>query len=362
MKVLYPFLMLAMVWQSTAQTERYIISQQASLRIVPRYQRWSQQGTMAFSEVSTGILLYYPLARTLGVSVSGSPASASGDITRLDGMSDMQVGVRYHVEGPDLVFTLGVNLPTGKKELTLDEFQTSVLLSSSIFNMQTPNFGQGLNVNPGVIWALPITEDFVAGVGVSYQYKGTLKPLQGIGEYDPGDEIALTGGFDWRVVEAGSLSGDVVFTSYGTDKLGGNEVFASGNRVLSILQFNEAFGSDELRILARFRSRAKSSLAIGGVLVKEEDKIEPDQYQVQASYLFRLNDQVSARLIGEGNFFQTTQAALSGARLAGIGLAPQITISSSLSLPLAMEYQFGRLKDDERLTGIEVSAGLIVRF
>jgi hypothetical protein len=357
------FLVLSFLFISTeafSQSDAYIIGQQASLSIAPLYQSWSLKDDKDFSEFGSTLFLYYPISRDWSFSLRSAPASASGDMTSLGGFNDTQLGVAYHVEKPDLVLTFRVGLPTGKKELTQEEFETSVLLSNSIFNMQVPNFGQGPSVNPGVVWAFPVSEDVVLGLGATYQYRGKFKPLKGFGDYDPGDELLVTGGVDLRVAAAATLSGEIDFTTYGRDTFEGDEVFASGKRVVVNVQFSKFFGSDEFWFLAHYRARAENDIAIGRLLVPEADKIEPNQFELGSYYKVGFSEVLGMKLLFEARFYEKKGTTLSGAKLFGIGVAPELKLTSSVTLPSNIIYRSGTLNGDKKITGIE--GGLGIRF
>ncbi len=350
--------LLLLAAEALSQSDAYIINQQGSFTLMPLYQRWSLKDGSHLSESSAAFSLYYPLGREWSASLRGAPAGVDGGPATLNGFADAQIAFTYHIERPDIVFTLGVNLPTGKKELTQEEFQTSMLLSNSILNFQTPNFGQGLNVNPGFIWAIPLSEDFVFGLGATYQYKGKFKPLKNYDDYDPGDEILVTGGMDVHIGEGATFSADIVYTMYGTDKLGRDDVYASGGNLVANVQFSKSIASNDLLVSARFRTKGKSDVAIGGVMVPEADRIEPDQLGLLSQYTVLFTEHVSVGFVGEVKFYQESPTVISGITLFGLGVSPVISLSSSVALPFRIKYQFGNFNSGGTLSGVEGGVGL----
>lgn len=337
-------------------------NREGSLRVFPVFQRWSIQDGDAFSETSVELSLYQPVGRQTTISLRGAGATAGGDITTLSGLADAQLAIQHRLEKQHLVLSLGVNLPSGRKELTSDEFQTSLLLSNRLFDLQTPNFGMGLNINPGVIWAFQVGENVVLGLGGSYQYKGKFKPLEGLGDYDPGDEVLLTAGMDVAPGKTETASVDIVFTAYGKDKLDGDEVFASGNKVVANLQYRKYFDYDQLRVIARYRTKAKNEFAVGNSLVTEQEKTDPDEFDLLGSYMIWFNEGFSMSILGEGRFYQAISASSSGRNLLGVGVAPAFLVSSSISIPTRLKFQFGSLKGGTSVTGIELGVGVEVTY
>ncbi len=345
-----------------AQEDAYIINQQGSITIMPYYQRWSVRDNFDFSEFSTSVSLYVPAGREWSLLLRGLPASVNGDVTRLSAFTDTQLGLSYHVENPDIVFTLGVNLPTGKKELTQDEFGTSIILSNSVFNLQVPNFGQGLNISPGLVYATPLSDDLVLGLGISYQYKGSYKTLANYDDYNPGDEVVVTGGFDVRLEEATNLSADIVVTTYGTDKLGSDDVLSPSTKIAVNAQLLKGLGSDMLTLFGQFLLKGTSKFTVGNLMIDEVDKIEPNRFDLQGRYAARLSERFIMALIVEGRLYESTEVNFAGKNMFGVGFDSDILLSKSLTLPVKMKYQTGALKDGTTLSSVSGGVGLMVKF
>ena len=347
---------------SIAQSDSYVISQQAFVRLVPLFQQWSIGSDMRFSQLGIGLSAYAPLGQELGLSVQTSHASTSGDVTSLSGLADAKVSLNYHIEKPGLVLSCGISLPTGKSSLTQDEFETSLLISNEVFDLQIPNVGQGLSVQPSLAWATSLGEKFSIGAGVSYHYRAKYKPLADYGDYDPGDELLFTAGADVRLGETATLATDVVFTMYGADKIDGENVFASGSKVSAHLQFKQYFGQHELLFSTRYRSRSANDIAVAGAMVSEEEKVIPDVLDVSARFRLHANASVSLALLAEGRFFQQTASVFSGVNIVGVGVAPELQVSEHVSLPAKAKFQFGKLQSGDSITGFELGLGIAVSF
>ena len=174
-KIIFIFSIL-MLFSNTQANDNYIISQKAYIKIMPNFQMWSIEGNYDISETSFPIMVYYPISRKFNLSLRGNQANIAGDVNTLSGFTDTQLSCSYHLKSAHLVFNVGLNLPSGKKELTDTEFQTSSQITYSYLNFKVPGFGQGFNVSPGISWALPFTDNLVFGLGATYQYKGGFKP------------------------------------------------------------------------------------------------------------------------------------------------------------------------------------------
>lgn len=332
------------------------------------YQNWSPKAFDDFNEFSLPFYLYYPVGDQFSVTLRGYQASVTGDnaVAGLSGLTDTQLGLSYFLNKANLVLNLGINAPTGKNKLTVEEFQTSTLISNNLYNMQVANFGQGLNVSAGLAWAIPATESLVLGLGAAYQFKGNYKPIAGfVEDYAPGDEILATAGFELQLGETASISSDAVLTFFATDKLGGEEIFSAGNRIVMNAQFKKFFNFSELRLQARYRTRAKNEIAVaGGGLATEAEKTFPTQLEVMGRYRWRLSETFYAGLLAEGRLYQEapgfvsfeTTPASAGANLIGLGLAPEWIVSDQVRIPVFFKYFSGSFDKGSDISGFEIGA------
>ena len=342
-----------------SQNEQYIISRQGSVIITPVYQSWSGKNAgYTFSEFSTILSAYVPLGRSASFSLGGGGATSGGDVTKLSGLTDVQLGVNYHVESINTVFSLGINAPTGKKELPHDQFVTSILFSHPLFNMQVPVWGQGFNLNPGLAWVFPVNDNLVLGLAAAYQYRGKYKPIDGSGFYAPGPEITGSLGADYKLNEVASLSADFMLTAYGTDKYNDAEVFASGNSYWFNLQYRQYFRENSLQVFAGYRSTSKGKVAGVGGLVSEAERLEPGRFEASAQFRQVLNPRFSMTYLAEVRIYENTPEAYSGSKVAGVGVGPTFSLPSGLFFPALVKVDFGNLKGGGSITGIDGRIGI----
>ncbi len=341
----------------------FIISQNRYVNFFPVMQYWSNDNGASFSEVSFPVSAYVPVNHSLGINFRTNQATVSGDgLTTLAGFTDSQIGFSYYMRSLGAVFNLGLNIPSGKKELTLDEYSTSYLISFNHFNLYSPNFGQGLNVSPGLNWAHQLSEKFVIGLAASYQYKGDFKPVDFITEaYKPGDEITLNAGLDFTINETGTLSADIIYTSYFSDKIEGEDVFASGDKYVGYLHYQKYMGFNYLSVIARFRSKAKNSIPVLGKLVEEVEKSSPNQYELYGSYRMRMNNKTYMTFAGELRIYEET-GVYSGVYLLSAGLAPQYKLTPVMTLNGRIKILRGSYSTGQNLTGYELGVGLQYNF
>ena len=352
----------AVLSAAAQQDDLRVIGRRASVTVLPVFQTWSVENGSRFSEFSTSLSLYYPVSRAAAITLHTSQAATGGDPTSISGLTDTQLGFAYHLERYNVVMNLGVNLPSGVRDLEQDEFATSVSLSNTLFDFRVPNFGQGVSINPGAVWGMPLNDDLVIGAGASYHYRGPFRPLKEFDDFDPGDEVLFTGGVDARLSATGSISADLVVTFYGSDKLGSNEVFASGNKIVANVRWRNEFGRNVLTVVGRYRTLGRDEVGLGGILVPQDQNLVPDQFEFLASYLFPIRRGITMGISGGGRFFQETPAPFTGASLFVLGLSPEFTVSSTVRIPVSLRLQAGSLKNNGSLFGLDIGAGLNVSF
>lgn len=359
-RLLLLLMLLGLAAEGAAQDEAlYLSSRQQPVRFSfgASYQSYAEDGG-DLTEFSLPVAVSIPLGRRLGVSLLASQASASGDnVESVSGISDAQVGLSYYqqVGQGSVVISLGANLPSGKRELTQDEFETSIFLSRHFYNFRVPGFGQGFNLSPGIVVAVPVSPDVVLGVGASYQIKGGYKPIAGMDDYDPGDEILLTGGFDYRVSRTANLSADVTYTLYGSDTFSGQDVYTSGDKLTVTAQVLSYLGLHELRLVGRFRSLSKGSRP--AVLGASDESLQtlPGQVLLRGSYRHRVSPAFTLGLLAQARLFDETDA-FEARNLFDAGLTPVIAVSDQVALQLRFIYTLGDF------TGFEAGGGLVVEL
>ncbi|MDZ7319780.1 MAG: hypothetical protein ONB11_11525, partial [candidate division KSB1 bacterium] len=337
-------------------------SQQGTVNVLPTYQSWQIEGPFQINEFSVPIAVYYPVNRNLSFYLKGNQANISGDVEQLSGITDTQLACNYHHEASNLVFSLGMNLPSGMVELSSGQFMTSAYLSYNYFNFQVPSFGQGFNVCPGITWAKPLSDNFVLGLGASYQFKGKFRPIKGmLNDYDPGEELLITAGLDARLSEATTVAADIIFTKFGTDKVGPQKVFVSGNSIVVTGQFRSFFGYNELRLLGRFRGKGKNSLVIGGILQQEVEQSTPVQLEGEGLFRWRYRQTLYLTFLGEAKSYLPT-GNFPGVDIFGFGVQPEIEVSESMKILPRVKFLFGDFPGGTTIAGWELGLGINYRF
>jgi len=355
---------LASLSSSFAADEVFIISQQGFVQASLTYQSWTSSGKTVISEFSTPVFLYYPIGKNTSISAYTSMASAGGDsLHGLTGLGDIQSTLNYYMESLNMKFSLGLNMPTGKKAISMEEFSTLYLLSLNMYRFQTPSFGQGLNLSPGFSWAIPAGERWVFGLGGSYQMRGSFTPFEGMSnKYDPGDEWMVTGGFDFQAGERTLVTGDLLYSAYGKDRIGGREIFLAGDKKVVNVQVKHRLQSSTLSLLIKYRSRDKNQIAIAGGMLPEDQKTIPDEFQASGRYRFQWGKRgIPVQISADLSHFQKT-AAFHAAQIFALGITPEFLLAGGSRIPVTARLSFGQYGESTDLFGFELGLTWIYSF
>ena len=355
----------------------YYSSNSFSLSIMPVYENWNVLNNSVFSEITNSVSMNYYASRDSRISFATKYASVGGDLNKLNGFSDSQISFAQSLTKYNLILRLGINLPSGKTKLTTNQYQTLKIISQGLFGLRTPDFGQGTNFILGATWVHQVSDNFVIGLGLSYQIKTEYQPLQEYSwKYKPANEISVTGGFDLKFPGTQTLTGDATGIFYGNDKMNGNEVFSSGSRTLLDLMYKKYIGYNKFSAMLFYSIVSEkyyfqnvfSDINILNNLTPTEIqllysqvdnvKLNPNRLYMRAAFDQRLTPSIS---MGYGLFasvFEKTVSFFSGYTVYGLMLTPDFKISPSVNIPLLLKYSRGSAANKPDLQNYTVGAGI----
>lgn len=347
----------AQIQSSTAAAALTSEERPVRITVQPTYQRYEDEGR-TLTQRSVPVDAVVPFRNRWQLSLRGSGASAGGDsFETLSGFTDLRAALSYAqpVGDGSVIFSASVNAPTGKEELSREEFLTATLLSQNFYRFEVSSFGQGLAAGAGVTWATPVTEAVVLGVGGAVQYRGSYDPVaERQQEYDPGEAGRLTAGVDVQVNPMSALSADVSLFVYGTDTRGGVDQFKAGNYVTVRVQYLHRGDDRTLRILGRYRQQERSTLPIRNGS-DQALQVLPNQAMLQGRYTVGFSERVDVQVFAAGRWYDET-AAFTRKRLGTIGVEPRFAIGESITVSPRGAYTAGDV------TGLEGGVGLTVQL
>ena len=306
-----------------------------------QFQQWnSNDFSDPIQQVSGPVLVFYPINSNWFLNLSNSPASASmGDLS-LSGVSDTWIRTTYVTPGERFMINFGIGAPTGRSDLTMEEFALISNLSQNIFRFRLPVYGQGLNIRAGCGLAIPLQQGSVLGLGVNYIVKGAYTFLDGYDlEYDPGDEINAVAGLSVPVGNRGKWSIDLVYTMYGVDQVDGTDIIDAGDKILVSTSLAYRTETHFFYGSLRFRQRGKNELYVPNGMETIGDQIETD-----GLWRFRQWAQGGLSLVWDGRFFSENEAGFGKATIYGAGLGLEQNLNPKTAMRMQIKYLTGTLQ------------------
>ncbi len=299
------------------------------------------------TEVATEVDVRVPVGDRWAFRLLGRAAQTGGDdVKRLRGFDDVRLSGSYtHSIGEsDLIAGLDATLPTGKQKLTPDQFATASLLSRDLYDFYVSGFGQGLQVAPRLAAIIPLRDDLVVGTTITGRYFDGYTPQAGMpDEYVPGNALRIAAGADFRLTETSAVSGDLAFTTYGTDTMGGEKQLTLGSQWSLTTQYLNRFGHNRVRAIIRYQGRQPSTVyAVRrfGLTGPTDLRVRPRESFVQASGRMRLIPELYTTLRLRGSLFRET-SRFGEARVGRVLLRPEWTISDRWTVAARLSGSFG---------------------
>jgi hypothetical protein len=273
----------------------------------------------------------------------------------LGGMNDIKLGGHFLIFNDAWLFTIGMNLPTGKNALETTEYTVANILTMPAFDFKVPILGQGFDLQIGLNTAYQIGETSV-GCGVSYITKGGFEPIKDYDEeYSPGDEITITVGADF-----GKIIGDIIYTFYSDDKWGQEEVFRSGNRCVIQLLYSFKWGSTDIVIYARDQFKTKNKMGTGDFYETEKKNSNANQFEILTNAYFPGSDKFQLKAMLDVKLYSNNDYGTGAATLTGIGGGIKTQLSSRVIFDFDLKIFMGRIQAGPmrvNATGLKVYGG-----
>lgn len=341
------------------------------------YNGWSEEsasGDEDLNQAVAGLSIHQIVSRQFEVELSGTYSNTSlsiptSDNVDLSSVNDTRFRATGYVGEKRIVSaSLKLNLPTGQKELSEDEYQLNVALADNAKQYYVRRFGQGLDVG-GELLFRPMVDDVRFTLGGGYLYKGSYQiRADDTEEYKYGDEMSGIAGIAYRSqpVDA-SVTG--TYTLYTDDEFGGEAVFKSGPSLVisGRASYTESFHAS---VGATVVMRGNAELPAGeeGTLTEENLKSGRDEFQIESNAVIPLQERL--RLLGRlelmsvsANEYDSTSSLFRPkANHVGIGAGVGYQFTPGLWGSVVGTYYTGTINDDNDLTGLGVTAALILRY
>ena len=241
----------------------------AEARVAPQWVQYRVHAPApeTISELAIPVFVTIPAGSRLTVDVGTAYARAqvaSGALrSDVAGLTDTQLRGNFTLGDDFVVLTAGVNLPTGRSSISLDQLAAAGRIGNDFLDFPVSNMGTGLAATGGVAIARPVGE-WSVGAGVAVRRSATYEPFDIPDEsfrYQPGNEVRARVGAD-RPLGAGRLALGVTYAAFGRDDADGS-AYDTGDRVVAQGALTGMVAGQEFTVAAYDLLRAPGFYASG---------------------------------------------------------------------------------------------------
>ncbi|GEM_PF-1798354 len=305
---------------------------------------------------STITAVFAPLRATIHLSpkfdlnVAGAAASASlkhGTNQTLQGLADAKIRGIFKFNDYHWLLHFGLNLPTGKNVLNAEEVIVNNLLSETVLSFPLKRYGRGLEADWGAAYAFTVNENLKAGLGAGFLFKGEYAFLEASPlRFDPGDEVSLTGGFDFRKNNF-VARGNVLVKLFQKDRLNSQDAFKEGTQIEA--EGLITFPAQKFNVALAFKNVIKAdneTYASGGQIISAaRDDFSGNIFWSTAQATYNFSERFSFASSFGLSVFGKSQLQLGEAQLYSLGGGFQFKSSEHLMLNAAFSYSTGDAKN-----------------
>ena len=191
----------------------------------------------------------------------------------------------------DILLGLDFNLPTGRTKLSRDDL--TLVMDPDLISIN--NFGEGWNVNPTITVAKG-WDEWSAGIGIGYLWRGEYDYSQDISEYDPGNILSLTGEVDYDLTVNWLGKIFVEYAHYGKDQIEDTDFAQNGDFYLMGVSLHYTQEKWDAAGTLRSIIRQKSKYLDGsGDLRTEDNNSQGDEWLGDLSWRYFLREDTTLK-------------------------------------------------------------------
>lgn len=288
--------------------------------------------------------LHENLEARLFVAQASTSVSQLGLDYELNGLTDLRLQVNGSLARDHVLLGLGVNLPTGRHRLSMDEeWVVMNYLSQSFLSFPIRRLGGGFGVNL-LAGAAREYGDYRLGATATLDIAGSYNAYANQGRYRPGSAFSLSAGIQ-REQSAHRLDGDLTFTTTSDDQLRGAAVFSRGQQLSFHLGLSGSpSGGTRYRGNAYYHIRGRNTVFDDDGILLQQLKVYGNEFLVSGS----LDLGAGAWTYGpraEWHLIAANEYGFGNTSVAGFGGQVARRITARLSTQMAIKYFTGSTHD-----------------
>lgn len=302
-------------------------------------------------------------------SVAISSLDNNGVKSDLNGISDTKAKISYSLFDQKLLFSLGVNLPTGKEKLNNKEIEVANLIYDEVLGFRVNKLGSGFDINAGIAFAKDMGA-FGVSLSSSYTRRGSYINIEeGRSKYKPGDELGITTAID-VIRESLLINTDIGYTRYTADEVDGTPILKEGDEMKGRFFFSYRLYPIVLGISFSDTYRFKNQNANeNNELIAEASNIHGNRIDANLITQYIVTRQLSINPLAgimfiSSNGYDKTEINFIGSSFVwNIGGALQFTPNKNSIININAKYLKGNTKGgDNNISGYEFGAIILIKF
>lgn len=195
------------------------------------------------SQLALPVVFILPFGEKISVDVSTAFASSTvkaDDVTEseISGLTDTQIRANFRIGADNVLFTVGLNLPTGQYSVPQDQQEAAGQIGNDFLYYPISSMGNGLAMTGGVAYARPMGVWNVGG-GASARKSTEFAAFEVASSdfrFTPADEYRVSLNAD-RPVGDGALSLGLTYSMFGED-IADTTTYSTGDRIIATAGWN----------------------------------------------------------------------------------------------------------------------------
>ncbi len=171
-------------------------------------------------------------------------------VSAIKGLTDTQLRANIQAGLENMVFTVGINLPTGQYTIPEAQQEAAGQIGNDFLNFPISSMGNGFGATGGVAYARPLG-DWNLGTGLSFRKGAEFSPFSVASEevrFTPADEIRVRLGLD-RPVGDGQVAFGLSYSAFGAD-VAETTSYSTGDRIIVNGSWSRPLGATDLFLSA----------------------------------------------------------------------------------------------------------------
>jgi hypothetical protein len=324
------------------------------------FQRWESDIDEQLHEFVLPLVFHYAVSDRFSMSVINTPTRAefrnAADASRLTAFTDTKISTALVLGEERGLLNIGINIPSGPTELKNTELLVAQRVTTQALALPTNYFGGGLEVSASIALATEAGK-WVLGGAVSGVYKDSYIPFAGSGKYQPGPEVGLSIGFDRTLGERSRIFGDVGYTWYGKDKLGGQNLFQADGKINFSLAGIWAAEPWQASFLLLNRFKRNSPFALNSSLSVNYG----NQFEFSGELARQISRKDALLAVTGLRVHSKNKDGVGAATVGNLGAGWRSALLRQLQLEAIARFSAGKI-NDSTIWGIEGNLGVIFQF